>query len=336
VAQNLPLQCYCSPIYTTGCTSQDDINTFTLAGANSTSFNDLSTGCSAGAYDNRTAQPAVQLGQGTVYSGTISSNFSNQSMKAWIDFGDDGVFDATDAVGSFGTYGTTPLAYSITIPATATLGSHRMRIRGVYATTASSIDPCNSYTYGEVHDYTVIIIGNPLLIKLSNITATNVGSRNRIDWFTESEVSSDKFELERSADGRSFTYLATLNAKGIASAYTFWDEAPVTGINHYRLKMLDETGRFSYSKVVTANVKDGAFIVEAYPNPVKEILTVKIFGTAGHNPLLSISDVTGKVVMIVAVTNNEVTIDMSGVVQGMYLVKYSDNTQTQTIKVNKR
>jgi hypothetical protein len=184
--------------------------------------------------------------------------------------------------------------------------------------------------------FTLNVAGQPLAIKLGNITATNVGSRNRVDWNTESELTGDRFEVERSADGRNFTYMSTVNAKGQASAYSCWDETPVAGINYYRLKMMDAAGASSYSKVVTANVKSGAFTVEAYPNPVSDLLTVKVYGTAGSNPTVTVSDVTGKVVMVKTVTNNEATVNMSGMAQGMYLVKYSDNNHSQTIKVNKQ
>jgi hypothetical protein len=62
---------------------------------------------------------------------------------------------------------------------------------------------------------------------------------------------------------------------------------------------------------------------------------VTVYGVTGNNPTVSISDVTGKVVKVVSVLNNGATINMGGFASGMYLVKYSDNNHTQTIKVNK-
>jgi len=185
--------------------------------------------------------------------------------------------------------------------------------------------------------FTIHALGTPLAVKLTDITATNVGKRNRVDWITASETAGDRFELERSADGRSFSQLSTINARGEASTYSYWDEKPVAGVNYYRLKMVDAAGSFTYSDVVTARVAgSGAFTVEAYPNPVSEMLTVKVYGTAGNNPIVSVSDVTGKVVKVVDVVNNEATINMSGLAQGMYLVKYTDHNHTETLKVNKK
>ena len=164
----------------------------------------------------------------------------------------------------------------------------------------------------------------------------NSGSRNRISWTTGEEEKGDYVILERSGDGANYSELATINAKGAPSTYSYWDETPLTGINHYRLKMMNAAGNASYSKVVTATVKNGAFTVEAYPNPVSEMLTVKVYGTAASNPRVSISDATGKIVKVINVVNNEAIINMSSFAQGMYLVKYSDNNHTQTIKVSKQ
>jgi hypothetical protein len=178
--------------------------------------------------------------------------------------------------------------------------------------------------------------GFPLVIKLKDISATNLGAKNRVDWSTESELKSDKFELERSADGRNFTYLATIKAKGEASNYSYVDISPVTGVNYYRLKMIDAAGAVATSKVVTATVKQGAFTVEAYPNPVSEKLTVQVYGGSDQNATVSITDVTGKVMKVVSVVNGKAEVNMNGLASGVYLVKYTDNNHSQTIKVNKQ
>jgi hypothetical protein len=178
--------------------------------------------------------------------------------------------------------------------------------------------------------------GFPLVIKLRDINATNLGAKNRVDWSTESELKSDKFELERSADGRNFTYLATIKAKGEASNYSYMDISPVTGVNYYRLKMIDAAGAVATSKVVTATVKQGVFTVEAYPNPVSEKLTIQVYGGSDQNATVAITDVTGKVMKVVSVVNGKAEVNMSGLASGVYLVKYTDSNHSQTIKVNKQ
>jgi hypothetical protein len=177
----------------------------------------------------------------------------------------------------------------------------------------------------------------PLDIELRSISATNVGSRNRVDWVTENEADADRFELERGTDGINYTFLGTVKAKGQSSTYSYWDENPVNGLNHYRLKMFNKSGSFTYSRDVTAFVKSkGAFIVEAYPNPVSDQLTVRVNGTIGDHATIVLTDVTGKLIQQIEVKGSVTTVDMNNVAQGMYLVKYIDDDHAQTIKVNKQ
>ena len=163
----------------------------------------------------------------------------------------------------------------------------------------------------------------------------NKGHRNRIDWTTGTEMSGDRFELERSIDGH-FIKLADIGAQGKPSGYSYWDENPVSGLNYYRIKLIDASGKFTYSRVVSATVASGGFTVEAYPNPVREMLTVKVYGKQGKDATVIITDVTGKVLRTIHVTSDRTDISMDGLAQGMYLIKYSDTEHSQTIKVNKQ
>lgn len=185
--------------------------------------------------------------------------------------------------------------------------------------------------------FTIQVTGTPLAVKLSDITAVNVGNRNRVDWTTAAEASGDAFEVQRSIDGRNYSTLATINAKGTASTYSYWDVAPVTGKNYYRLYMKDATGNSSYSKVVTAVVAgEGGFALTAQPNPVTSKLTVVTYGTQGKNPTISVLDVTGKVISSVDVNSTATELNMDKLAAGIYLIRYTDNSRTETIRVHKQ
>lgn len=175
----------------------------------------------------------------------------------------------------------------------------------------------------------------PLAIKLNEITAANAGQRNRVNWSTATEAKADIFELERSADGRAFEIVATINAKGAASDYTYWDEQPVQGANYYRLKMMDASGNFNYSSVVSAVVKTaGDAVVTVYPNPVGDKLTVTASGNA--NAQVLITDISGKVVRSTMMMGGKAEIDMSGLGFGLYMVQYKNGDQVETIKITKQ
>jgi hypothetical protein len=143
--------------------------------------------------------------------------------------------------------------------------------------------------------------------------------------------------MERSTDGTNYSYIGEIKARGQASAYSYWDESPVTGLNHYRLKMFDQSGRFSYSKSVSTVVAiKASFVVEAYPNPITDYLNVRINGDIGNNAIIIVTDVTGKLVQKVEVKKSDISINMKNAAAGMYLLKYNDDDHTQTLKISKK
>src|SRR6185312_11788175 len=151
---------YCTPSYTSGCsgTRAIDIDTFQLTGALGTSIIDNGTGCSTGSFDNRTSE-SVKVIQGKSYSGYITTEHSDTNhVLVWIDFNDDRIFSSSEIVDSIDLVNVLNATFTIAIPSTAPMGSHRMRVRLVKDTLSyASIDPCSNYDSGETHDYTVIV-----------------------------------------------------------------------------------------------------------------------------------------------------------------------------------
>ena len=86
---------------------------------------------------------------GTVY---------NEAYSVWIDYNRDGDFtDAGEQVWSQGNTQASPVSGSFTIPSSAVENSTRMRVSMKYNALPTA---CETFTYGEVEDYTVIIEGS--------------------------------------------------------------------------------------------------------------------------------------------------------------------------------
>ncbi len=83
------------------------------------------------------------------------------------------------------------------------------------------------------------------------------------------------------------------------------------------------------------NVSGSSIGLMAYPNPVKEVLTVNMQGIRSNNAQLTVSDITGKVVRTIAVSADKTEINMNGLSSGVYILKYSDDAHTETIKLTK-
>ncbi len=166
-----------------------------------------------------------------------------------------------------------------------------------------------------------------LPIKLLSFSATKEGNQNLLQWTTTQEINSSYFTVERSGDGVSFTGIGQINAVGnssVAKNYSLVDAKPVSGLNYYRLKMMDKDGEFSYSLVRTIN-ESISFVVSIYPNPVQNKLNLSFNSDKAEEVQVVVVDNGGKVVAeqqveIVAGASTQ-GINVSGLSSGEYYVR---------------
>ena len=108
-----------------------------------TDFTGISTTLMEGTEHTLTVTP--------IWTGTIYS----EGYAVWIDYNKDGDFaDSGELVWSQSPTQTTPVNGSFIVPESAVNGATRMRVSMKYNGVPSS---CESFTYGEVEDYTVVI-----------------------------------------------------------------------------------------------------------------------------------------------------------------------------------
>ena len=141
-----------------------------------------------------------------------------------------------------------------------------------------SIQPTSTTAYETFASPTFAVQATPLPVELTAFTATATGpSAVRLAWATASEKNSARFEVERSADGRTFAPISTVATAGNSSsarAYALTDEKLPTGAAtlYYRLRQVELDGTASYSPVRTVTLP-GTTLTGAtaglalYPNP---------------------------------------------------------------------
>ncbi|MEW7279810.1 GEVED domain-containing protein [Aquimarina sp. 2201CG1-2-11] len=123
------------------------------------SINNTTTG-SSGGYGDYTSL-STTLSKGASNTITITPTWSgttyDEGYSVWIDYNGDGDFaDSGEQVFSKAASQDTPVSGSFTVPASATNGNTRMRVSMKYNGIPT---PCESFSYGEVEDYTVTITG---------------------------------------------------------------------------------------------------------------------------------------------------------------------------------
>jgi hypothetical protein len=153
---------YCVPDYS-DCTDSDEIINVTFAGINNNSNCNEDSGYS----DFTSLTPANVLPTHSyTLSVSVPEHFGYSSTGAWIDFDNSGTFDEDEFYSlGFLLFDAGELTATISVPASATSGTVRMRIKHLYAglfdieeevTADSACLPIES-EFGEVEDYSVII-----------------------------------------------------------------------------------------------------------------------------------------------------------------------------------
>ncbi len=102
---------------------------------------------------------STTLTKGTQYTITVTPTWTGtvyaEAYAVWIDYNRDGDFtDAGEQVFAQAPTTTTPVSGNFTIPAGAVENATRMRVSMKYNAAPTS---CETFTYGEVEDYTVVI-----------------------------------------------------------------------------------------------------------------------------------------------------------------------------------
>ncbi|MFC6225245.1 hypothetical protein ACFP2F_18505 [Hymenobacter artigasi] len=162
---------------------------------------------------------------------------------------------------------------------------------------------------------------SPLPVTLARFTATASGPCDvRLDWTTASETQSDRFELERSPDGRSFVKIAAITSRNSpgGSTYRYLDQQPGAGVNYYRLRLIDLDHTSTYSPITVLTGACGtASTVRLVPNPTTS--SVRLLGLyLGQTLHIYASD--GRLVFAGPATEADQELEVSGWSPGLYLV----------------
>lgn len=132
-------------------------------------------------------------------------------------------------------------------------GQHRLYVR--------------SYDDWGLTAYTTFNVGSVLPLRFVSFSVINKPHWVDLQWETADEVNTSHFVIERSADARSWTSIGQIISRNTTGQHIYGtkDSLPMNGWNYYRLKQVDNDGRFSYSQTLSVNRKTET--VKRFPNP---------------------------------------------------------------------
>lgn len=179
----------------------------------------------------------------------------------------------------------------------------------------------------------VILDAIALPVNLLNITAQYDGSTTTIKWSTANESNIQRYVVERSVDGRTFSTLGFLHANNNNSSnqYLFKHSAVESGIIYFRIKIIENDGSIRLSKIVTINTKT-TLTVSIYPNPVTDIINV-VVPKSNAASVINIFDAQGKRVLQEKVAPGVIStnIIVAYLKQGQYTLTVSSENKKQSV-----
>lgn len=266
----------------------------------------------------------------TIPSYSLTTSFTNNTgldanFAAWIDWNNNGTFEAGEGQTASSPAGTT--TGSITFTWNNVTLSGISGTTHTYARVRTTTEPLTTSNFagalkdGEVEDYLVPLAAT-LPLHLVSFTGRLADDRVYLSWTTENEEGTAGFSIERSNDGRMFTTTGFVAAAGAGRHdYAFTDHHPLQPAGYYRLKMTDKDGRFTYSTIIMLRNSRGPQLeLRLSPNPVKNSLQVNI---PFAEPLtLHIYNAKGQLVKSLQTgPSNAILVDVTSLQNGPYYLK---------------
>ncbi|MCA0389024.1 MAG: T9SS type A sorting domain-containing protein [Bacteroidetes bacterium] len=233
-------------------------------------------------------------------TGPINSVFSIDGVNVW-------------AVGNFGNIFKSPDAGANWSPVTSGTTSHLQSVRfsdsqngiivgnlgftlkttngGLTWTGTMQMTDKNLMSAALIDGSTTLLCGGngtvlksynaPLPVELTSFTASVRNNTVNLNWETATEIDNYGFEIERKDNSTSWTKIGFVGGHYTSNSpkyYNFSDKPTGSGKHSYRLKQIDNDGKFEYSPEVVVlidNLPNGYLLEQNYPNPFNPETSIK-------------------------------------------------------------
>ncbi len=285
--------------------------------------------------NNSTVYMIIPQNDGKIIIGGAFSSYNGTARKNIARVNADGTLDA-----SFDP-GTGAAGSSIFSPGTVQFGSlqsdGKLIINGYF----TSYDGIGRNRIARITTAT-----GSLPLRLLNFNGSYKEGLNQLQWATSQEKNIAFFEVQRSTDGINFGNIGKVAANsngGIRQEYKFNDSIQFlnTARYFYRLKIVDQSGSFTYSPVLGIKRNIKYFSVEVRPNPVLNFLQIDISSPIQEGATITMISNTGSLLLkqsyeLQKGSNTILLPQLKRLPAGLYLLRVYTATQQQIIKVLKQ
>jgi hypothetical protein len=78
------------------------------------------------------------------------------------------------------------------------------------------------------------------------------------------------------------------------------------------------------------------FSLNVYPNPAKDILNIEVKGSMKGKGTVMLLDLSGKLIDQIQLSSDKGQLNLSNVANGLYLLRYRDSQNTETMRIQKQ
>lgn len=142
----------------------------------------------------------------------------------------------------------------------------------------------------------------PLPLQLLSFAAASTGSGVKLGWATINESNSKEFEVQRSVDGNNFRGIGFVQANAQPQSKKEYDYLDMDAYKqksttlYYRLKMIDNDGKYAYSKVALIQLDRVVKGLEVSPNPARGFVRINYASDTQQDAQVRIINANGQIV----------------------------------------
>ncbi len=218
---------------------------------------------------------------------------------------------------------------------TTTQGSLTSTVVYQFTATLSSNSAC------KLTDTARVVYNCPTSLPVDwiSFSANKVENTSQLVWTTANEKNTYKYFIERTTDFKNYQTIGELNSVGNTSthSYYFTDFHPdLNTVNYYRIKQLDQDGKFEYSDLRYVKFDDAIISYVVYPNPSQSSFNVSVNGmNYNEETFIEVYDVFGQTVYQDVFIGNDMKSCGQTWIAGTYIIKFHTDSFSKFLKVVK-
>lgn len=160
-------------------------------------------------------------------------------------------------------------------------------------------------------------------VKLVSFSAVpQAGNISALYWNTANETTTRQFVIEQGNDGKKFTTVSTVMAKGkINNDYHAIVVDPRESVVYYRLRIIAQDGSDSYSPIIKIDRRKNAAGISVLTNPVKDVIILNCTNNSLNHTQARLINSNGTVVRSFLMQPGRQYIDVKGLPTGIYYLR---------------